>query len=337
MATFRKTYSNGSTSRGTTSKCVELTNKSRSQSEISPNIPDYSILNNVIISFQWRTDKSLTAGDCQVYINKSPDDYMSWDDSPNQIGSTSNAKNSFVSVYVDKNTSIKDISTRLPDFFNSGKKNVGEYSGSYSVCVWFSASIMRNFYWQNMYMEFDYTPPTFVISLTAGTGGTVSGAGTYQVGTSATIKATPNTGYRFVKWSDGNTSATRTITKTTSDISANVTNLSYSAVFEKITYTLTTSVSPDGTGTVSGGGTYEAGKTATLVATASAGYKFKQWSDGVTTATRTVSVTGNATYTAIFEVDKINKIYVGTAQTKAIYVGTQEVKAIYVGTTKVYG
>jgi uncharacterized repeat protein (TIGR02543 family) len=88
-----------------------------------------------------------------------------------------------------------------------------------------------------MYIEFDYTPPTYVISLTAGTGGTVSGAGTYNVGSTATIKATPNAGYRFVKWSeDGNTSATRTITKTTNDISANVTNLSYTAIFEPIIY-----------------------------------------------------------------------------------------------------
>lgn len=404
MATFRKTYSNGSTSSGTMTKCVELTNKSRSQSEISPNIPDYSILNNVIISFQWKTDKSLTAGDCQVYVNKSPDDWLSWDDGANQIGSTSKSKNSYVSVYLDKNSSIEDISSRLPDFFNSGKKNVGEYSGSYSVCMWFTATIMRNFYWQNMYMAFDYTPPTFVISLSAGTGGTVSGAGTYSVGSTATIKAIPNTGYRFVKWSDGNTSATRSITKTTSDISANVTNLSYSAVFEKIKYPVTfknydgtvlqtseiehgntpsytgstptrattaeysysfsgwspaigavtaattytaqftatkrkytLNVSTGTGGSVSGGGTYEYGSTVTLTATPNSGYKFKQWSDGVTTATRTVTVTGNASYTATFELDKVNKIYVGTAQPKAIYVGITLVKAVYIGTTKIYG
>lgn len=232
MATFRKTYSNGSTSSGTTAKCVELTNKSRSQSEISPNIPGYSILNNVIISFEWRTDKSLTSGDCQVSVNRDPSTYFSTASLGNQIGSASNSKNSYVSVYRDKNTAIEDTNSRLTDFFNSGKKNVGEYSGSYSITIWFSATITRNFYWKNMYMEFDYTPPTYVISLIAGTGGTVSGAGTYEVGTSATIKATPNAGYKFVKWSDGNTSAERAITITEDDISAHVTNLSYTAVFE---------------------------------------------------------------------------------------------------------
>ena len=53
-------------------------------------------------------------------------------------------------------------------------------------------------------------------------------------------------------------------------------------------------------GTVSGGGTFEAGKTATITATANVGYKFKQWNDGNTSASRSVTVTGNATYTAEF-------------------------------------
>lgn len=35
--------------------------------------------------------------------------------------------------------------------------------------------------------------------------------------------------------------------------------------------------------------------------------------------------------------DSVNKIYIGTQQSKAIYVGTTPAKAIYVGTTKVYG
>ena len=87
------------------------------------------------------------------------------------------------------------------------------------------------------------------------------------------------------------------------------------------------------------------GNSFTLTATPPAGYKFVRWADGDTNATRTITVTDSIlssqdtalNYTAVFEVDKINKIYVGTAQPKAIYVGTQEVKEVYVGTTKVYG
>lgn len=54
----------------------------------------------------------------------------------------------------------------------------------------------------------------YKLTVTAGTGGTVSGGGTYNYNASATIKATANSGYHFVKWSDGNTSATRTVTVT---------------------------------------------------------------------------------------------------------------------------
>lgn len=73
-----------------------------------------------------------------------------------------------------------------------------------------------------------------------------------------------------------------------------------------ITYTVpayTLTVTAGQGGTVSGGGDYEAGATATLTATPSSGYHFVSWSDGNTNATRTVTVTGNATYTATFEAD----------------------------------
>lgn len=42
--------------------------------------------------------------------------------------------------------------------------------------------------------------------------GTVTGGGTYSEGSRVNIKATPASGYVFDKWSDGNTSATRTVT-----------------------------------------------------------------------------------------------------------------------------
>ena len=42
-------------------------------------------------------------------------------------------------------------------------------------------------------------------------GGQVNGAGSYDAGTSATISAVAKPGYHFVKWSDGDTNATRTI------------------------------------------------------------------------------------------------------------------------------
>ena len=79
------------------------------------------------------------------------------------------------------------------------------------------------------------------------------------------------------------------------------------------------------------------GTQAIITATPNDGYKFVKWSDDNTSATRTITVTSNATYTAIFELDKINKIYIGTQQPKEIYIGTTPVKEVYIGTTKIYG
>ena len=47
--------------------------------------------------------------------------------------------------------------------------------------------------------------------------GTVSGGGTFDEGSTQTIKATPQPGYAFDKWSDGNIESTRTV-KLTSDL-----------------------------------------------------------------------------------------------------------------------
>ena len=67
-------------------------------------------------------------------------------------------------------------------------------------------------------------------------------------------------------------------------------------------YTITTSAT---NGTVTGGGTYDKNASATLTATPNSCYRFVRWSDNNTNNPRTVTVTGNATYTAIFE--KVNK------------------------------
>lgn len=197
-------------------------------------------------------------------------------------------------------TSYKAFSGSIPTkYFYSGTANAGNPNGWDSYVIYCDGTLSRTYTLTNPIIRVDYIAPTFVISLTAGTGGTVSGGGTYNVvGGSATIKATPNANYRFVKWSDGNTNAERTITVSESDISANVTNLSYTATFELITYNLTVNAGTGGA--VSGGGTYTTGSSVTISATPKAGYKFVKWSDGNTSASRTVTVTANATYTATF-------------------------------------
>lgn len=57
------------------------------------------------------------------------------------------------------------------------------------------------------------TPTSHTVALSASpaNGGSVSGAGSYQHGASATIAATANSGYTFTRWSDGSTQPSRTL------------------------------------------------------------------------------------------------------------------------------
>ena len=62
------------------------------------------------------------------------------------------------------------------------------------------------------YYQLNKTPQYTVTLLTDETKGSVSGSGTYDEGTEIEISATPQSGYEFTKWSDGNEDNPRTIT-----------------------------------------------------------------------------------------------------------------------------
>ena len=88
---------------------------------------------------------------------------------------------------------------------------------------------------------YNATKNKYTITLT-GDGGEYTGAGTYEYGTEVTIVATPEGCKNFVKWSDGDTNATRKITVTG--------NATYIAEFEHITYTITVDSADETMGTV---------------------------------------------------------------------------------------
>jgi len=114
------------------------------------------------------------------------------------------------------------------------------------------------------------------------------------------LAATANAGYKFVNWTEGgavvSTSASYTFTA-----SANRTLV---ANFARITYTISTSASPVAGGGTSGGGTYNSGASVTVVATANAGYKFVNWTEGgavvSTSASYTFTASANRTLVANF-------------------------------------
>lgn len=178
----------------------------------------------------------------------------------------------------------------------------------------------------DLYVEVTYSER---FSITTGssptTGGSVSGGGYYLSGQTVTLSAKANTGYKFKQWSDGNTSVNRTVT-----VSGNAT---YTAQFERLKYNITATVSPANSGTVSGAGVYSHGDTATLTATAATGFQFVQWSDGVTSPTRTQTVTDVASFTAIFEKAATSNTFRGTSR-RTVYGGIKET-SVYKGTTKI--
>ena len=122
--------------------------------------------------------------------------------------------------------------------------------------------------------------------------GSVTGGGIFQEGSNVTITATPNDHFRFVQWSDGVKTATRQVTVNS--------NITLTAEFEAIMFTVTVSCEAE-QGSVIGGGTVQEGSTVTLKATPNDHFRFVQWSDGVKTATREITVVENVTLTAEFE------------------------------------
>lgn len=71
---------------------------------------------------------------------------------------------------------------------------------------------------------------------------------------------------------------------------------------KSIYYDISAKVVPDSSGTVTGTGNKKLGTSVTLTATASQGYEFSHWTDGVTTNSRSIIVgPSDRTYTAIFK------------------------------------
>ena len=122
--------------------------------------------------------------------------------------------------------------------------------------------------------------------------GSVTGGGTFYYGDTIQIAATANLGYAFLGWDDGNADNPRDIVVTE--------DLTITAHFGLQQCLITTEVTPEGAGTVAGGGTYYYGDTVTLTAYNNTGYVFSMWDDGETANPRTIIVEEDATYTAVF-------------------------------------
>ena len=127
-----------------------------------------------------------------------------------------------------------------------------------------------------------------IVSANPTIGGMASGGGTYYHGTTVTLTASPSAGYHFINWTKNGVSVS--------------TNANYSFIAEGAGnyvanflpfYDIAASVDPEGAGSVSGMGTYNQGTTCTLVATATTGYTFTNWTynDTIVSTSPTYSFT----------------------------------------------
>jgi len=146
--------------------------------------------------------------------------------------------------------------------------------------------------------NYNAVPYTVAVSSKPLLGGTTSGGGIYNGGTSVTVLATANVGFSFTNWTEG-----LVIVSTRADYQFTITgNRILVANYIPITYTVAVSSNPLVGGTSSGGGTFNSGASVTVNAAANAGYTFTNWTDGLLVASTNASyqftLLGNRTLVA---------------------------------------
>jgi hypothetical protein len=132
-----------------------------------------------------------------------------------------------------------------------------------------------------------------------GSGSISPGSGYYGSGTVVTLTATPSSGYQFDHWGGDVLGSSSSVSITMNS------NKNVIAYFKpSIQYSLSTSVSPPGSGSISpGSGTYDSGTVITLTATPLSGYQFDHWEGDASGRSSSVSITMNSSknITAYFE------------------------------------
>jgi uncharacterized repeat protein (TIGR02543 family) len=146
--------------------------------------------------------------------------------------------------------------------------------------------------WETRFYSDTTQPVAYTIAASAGVNGTISPSGTVSVnaGANQTFIISPNGGYvvDVVKIDGAGVGAVPSYTF--SNVTANHT---ITAAFKTTMTicTLTTTANPSAGGSVTGGGSYNAGAVATVTAAPAAGYTFAGWSGDVTGTINPVTVT----------------------------------------------
>lgn len=175
--------------------------------------------------------------------------------------------------------------------------------------------------------------------------GSVAGGGTYSLGTSVVLTATPAAGFFFACWSDGDTLNPRVLTlygdlQLTAHFFAyrhdtvngagvdtvyviqqhndTIRDTIYQQGPQPTFYHLTVVSGDSWRGVASGSCTVPAGTEIEICGLATEGYAFAGWLDGPTDNPRRVQVTGDQTYTALFCTASVTVVDAASAWTASV-------------------
>ena len=177
------------------------------------------------------------------------------------------------------------------DTWTETEINLNEYAG-HDIYLAFHNEGYTSWYVDDISLESHIAEYTITLTSSHPGWGNVSGGGTFPIHDTIQIEATAYMGFEFYEWSDGNTENPRTIIVDH--------DMELQGMFRVQQCLIKTVVTPEGTGTIEGGGTYDYGTTIQLMARANPGCYFITWTDGNISNPRSVFVEGNATYTAEF-------------------------------------
>jgi hypothetical protein len=149
-------------------------------------------------------------------------------------------------------------------------------------------------------------PYTVAVSSKPLLGGTTTGGGTFNSGTSVTVTAIPNPGFTFTNWTEG----LIVVSSASSYQFIIAGNRTLVANYTAIPFTVTVSSLPVLGGVTTGGGIYNSGASVTVTASANAGYTFTNWTEGInivsTSANYQFTIAGNRTLVANYNANPLS-------------------------------
>lgn len=148
------------------------------------------------------------------------------------------------------------------------------------------------------------TIPQIILSASPDTSGTVSGGGLFNNGSIVTVVATPNQGFEFINWTNGDNVVS---TDATYEFEMNG-NITLVANFEIATFELVVNAENGTVNKTPDQEIYNHGTEVTLTATPASGYEFSSWSEDATGNDNPLTITMDANKNITANFTQVNTV-----------------------------